>query len=228
MPWPDVDEFATFLTASGLIGLTPSAVEDLLDLQGALDAGVERWNDLTYYWPFMSTGVVETRYFDPAWSYLLDLNSGLLSLTSLETGLQYLSTGSLQSGTSQINVQDFKLKPMDAPNRGKPYTYIEASWWGGGGIDSRIGVTGVWGYCLSANLPSSARRAVMALAAQDLMGNIELLRRTGGLKKLTRGDETKEWSESSTLVSFWGGIVGLALKQGFVRTRISWASSGAR
>lgn len=221
MGWPTESEFAHFLIGAGMLSQSVTALQGFLDFQGALDAAVERWNDLTGYWPFLSTGETdEYRDFAQPNSGVLDLNGGLITFTSLTTGNEYLSYGSLQDGEEQLNVRDFRLMPMDAPQRKKPWTYAETGWWGAGsGI---IRVTGEWGYCNEANLPSAARRAVMALAAQQISPQVEAVRRQGGLVKLQRGDETKQWgAEVGQLESMWQGIVDAALVQGYVRIQVA-------
>lgn len=217
--WPNEDEFLGYLVASGLTAFAQSEAQAELDLDGALDAAVERWNDLTHYWPFLSNGnTSETRHFEQPGSYLLDFNGGLLSITSLASDRDYLGTDSYTTGTERVNIRDYRLKPTDAPNQGKPWTYMELGWCGGRGI---VSVTGEWGFCRQANLPSSARRAVMALAAQELAPQIAASLSRGGLKRLTRGDETKEFAALGDATVQWQGAIDLALKQGFVRPRIA-------
>lgn len=221
MGWPTSSEFAHFLIASGMMSQSVTALQGFLDLDGAIEAAVDRWNDLTGYWPFLSTGdATEYRDFASPNSGVLDFDSGLVAFTSLTTANEYLAFGSLQGGEEQLNVRDFRLQPMDAPQKKKPWTWAQTGWWGaGGGI---IRVTGEWGYCNEANLPEAARRAVMALAAQQISPQIEAVRRQGGLVKLQRGDETKQWgAEVGQLEQTWQSMVEGALGQGYVRIRVA-------
>jgi hypothetical protein len=212
--WPDVNEFTDFLIASGLYGITPTALQGYLDIQGALDAAVEEWNDTTKYWPFLSNGNVneERRFQPPALTPLLDLNSGLITCTSVTVD----STFANPTGNVRTELLDYWLKPDTARQRGIPWTYLLIrKLWFSNAPQSLI-VKGEWGYCDAAHLPSSARRAVMALAAQDLLPQIQTGLSHGGLIKLTEGDSSKEWGFRE-LNQLWQGIVDKALRQGYVR-----------
>lgn len=227
MPLPTVEDLKDYLIAAGLYSDPPSAIQSRLDLEGALNAAVGRWNDLTHYWPFMSTGNVnETRYFDPPNSHILDLNGGLLQLVALATEQQYQANSSnpvnssLSVGVSQQNLRDFRLKPLNAPAMSKPYTYMEIGWYGWG-VSGSIAVTGEWGYCTSANMPAGASRGILALAADLLMPQISFQISRGGLSMLQRGDETKRW-DLSQLAEVWKSDLSGALTMGdFVRRRIA-------
>jgi len=220
--WPDANEFIRFLAGAGLLSDPPTAVQEYIDLEAALTAAVERWNELTHYWPFLSTGNVnESRYLSPRGGNILDLKSGLLTFTSLSTDLSYDSvTGSLGGGNQRVNIQDFRLMPEDAPPKGKPWTYMVTGWtfWGDA---SSIIVTGEWGFCRTTNLPESARQAVMALAAQAIMPQLQMYGSRGGLVMLQQGDTTKKWGSSSDMSAGFKSIVDMALSQGFVRMRIA-------
>jgi len=232
MPWPDADEFANFLVGCGLRDNPPTAIQQGMDLDDALNSAVEKWNGLTHYWPFLSTGVDETRQFDPPTGRVLDLRGGLVSFTSLYTDQVFQSTDSLATGNQRENLRDFRLMPNDAPQENKPWTYIVTGWpssidygfpgaYGVSPVAGSIGITGKWGYCLDANLPRSARRGVMALAAQELMPQIILEKTRGGLKRLSQGDSTKEW-DFNAANDLLDGMVKKALKDGgFVRKRIA-------
>ena len=209
MPWPDVAEFQQFLTASGLYGvlpsLTPTAIQQALDLQGALSAAIDDWNYRTRYWPFLSTGnSSEQRNFDPAIGGMVDFNGGLVTLTLFRTQVTYANP----VGVTRVLNRDFYLRPSDAPNQNKPWTYATAGLYGLTGIESgwqqSIAITGEWGFCTDANLPSKARRAVMCLAASELMPQITLQLRQGGLDRISQGDETKQWSQKiNDMRDFW-------------------------
>ncbi len=223
MPLPTVEDLKEYLGAAGLYSDPPSAIQSLLDLEGALNAAVRRWNDLTHYWPFMSTGDVnETRYFDPPNSHILDLNGGLLQLVAMATEQQYDANvnDSLSAGVSQQNLRDFRLKPLNAPAEGKPYTYMQVGWYGWG-VSGSIAVTGEWGYCTSATMPAGARRGIMAIAADLLMPQITMQVTRGGLSMIQRGDETKKW-DLSQLAEVWKSDLSSALTLGdFVRRRVA-------
>lgn len=223
MPLPTVEDLKEYLGAAGLYSSPPSAIQSLLDLAGALEAAIGKWNDLTHYWPFVSTGDVnETRYFDPPNSNILDLDGGLLQLVALATEQQYdaAANNSLSVGVTQQNLRDFRLKPLNAPAKGKPYTYMEIGWYGYG-VSGSIAVTGEWGFCTAANLPAGAKRGMLALAADLLMPQITMQLTRGGLSMLQRGDETKKW-DMSLLAEVWKTDQKSALSDyDFVRVRMA-------
>jgi hypothetical protein len=170
MGWPTSTNLEDYLQAAGLIDLTPTTAQGLLDLAGALAAAIERWDDLTGYWPFMSTGVDQKRIYTAfPLRDVLDLDNGLLSLSAMIIDVTYTNS----EGTQKTHLQHFKLMPRNAPELGKPYTYIEWLWPMQTVSDSEIEITGKWGYCLEANLPDSAKRGVLALAALELMPQLQ-------------------------------------------------------
>lgn len=223
MGLPTVEDLKDYLIAAGLYSDPPTAIQSRLDIEGALNAAVERWNDLTHYWPFMSNGDVnEVRYFDPKVSYLLNLDGGLLTLTSLSTDLVYEAggTNSLSAGTPRLNFRDFRLKPTNASMKGRPWTYIETGWTQTGIVGS-IAVTGEWGYCTAANMPNGAKRGILAIAADLLMPQIAFQISRGGLSMLQRGDETKRW-DLSTLAEGWKSELNDVLTlNDYVRHRVA-------
>ncbi len=220
--WPNADELQQFLVASGLnVDAGKSAAQQALDLDGAISAAIDSWNDMTHYWPFLSTGVTtEERRFDPNMGNLIDLNGGLVTLTSLTTGVTYSNS----VGTPRTNIRDFQLLPSDAAPRKLPWNLITAIWfnWGDDSYyPGSIKIIGEWGYCTGTNLPASARRAVMALAAQSLMPQIELNLRRGGLKVFQQGDSEKQWGRLGESADMWQSMIDRALKQGFVRAQLA-------
>ncbi len=228
MAWPTTEDLKDYLIASGLYSDPPSAVQSRLDLEGALLAAIEKWNDLTHYWPFVSTGNVnETRYFDAPTSYLLDLNGGLLQMVSVATDQVYepnysnTVNNSLSVGTERLNLRDFRLEPADAPMRGKPYTYLRLGWVACG-VPGSIAIMGEWGYCTADTVPYSAKRGVLAIAAGMLMPQIMHQLTRGGLVLLQRGDETKKWADPVKMAEAWSMEWRSSLIAGdYVRRRIS-------
>lgn len=151
--WPTSAELQTFLLGAGLVSEPPSTAQLVLDYQGAIDSAIEQWNDMTHYWPFMSTGNVnEARKFQPTRSGLLDFNGGLITLTAIVTEVQYTNNVS-DGGSARVQSTDYFLRPENASQRKKPWTYLDAGWYQGWGFRSgyqdSIIITGEWGYSLS-------------------------------------------------------------------------------
>lgn len=195
--WATISEFQNWLTASGMFSSPPNEQQSYMDLNQALSAATQRINDLTRYWPFLSNGnTAEVRYFEPPHNGIVDLNGGLVTFTSMAYAVSYDGTSSYTSGTSETNLRDFRLMPHDADKQVKPWTYIDCCLALYGDV---VAVTGEWGYYKPSTLTEDARILHMMLAARTLAPSIDLARRGGGLKKLTRGDETKEWGDFGAL-----------------------------
>lgn len=211
MPWPDAAEFTDFLTASGLISSPPTALQSLLDLEDMLDAAVERWNEMTGYYPFLSNGdTQEIRTFpSPFPARILDFapyQGGLVAFTSLTVGV----TSTVSSGTAYTTDYHFRLLPRDAGQRKKPWTQIEFLYSPGSPWDGEVDIKGEWGYCTDANLPRSARRAVMALAALDCLPLL-LAHFSSGLIRWTEGDVTKQFGSPQEAKAGWQALVDMGL-----------------
>lgn len=217
MGWPTVAEFQVFLTAAGIMASTPTDLQLLLDLDGALDAAVEEFNDRTRYWPFLSTGIDEARRFigDPLAPRYLDLNGGLLTLTSLITNVTYTNS----AGTLETQTLNFRLCPRDAVQRGRPYTYVEFLSDPAYVDDGEVLITGTWGFTTAANLPDSARRAVMAIASITLLPQINQAA-TQGLLRWREGDVEKQFGKAAEMAGTWGLIADQAINR-YRRTRVA-------
>lgn len=214
MGWPTSSDLQNYLKAGGLMALDPTATELLLDFSGALNAAVERWNDETRYWPFLSTGTDEARRFLPPTQMLLDLNGGLVALTSLMIDVTYTS-----SGTAYTSLQHFKLLPRDAPQKRAPWTLIEFTWSPWSVYDGEIEIAGKWGYCLDANLPESAKRGVLAYAASDLAPQIQR-GISGGTLKWTEGDVSRQYAALDDSRKDWEALANAAALR-YRRARIA-------
>src|SRR5512146_1155633 len=169
MAWPTSSDLLVYLRASGLVSSTLTSTEELLDFSGAVSAAIDQWEDETGWSPFVSTGAVEYRRFLPPIGALLDLGGGLLTLSTLAVDCTYTNG----SGTAYTDLLHFRLLPRDAPQKTAPYTHIEFLWSPQSVTDSEVVVSGTWGYCTDANLPSAAKRGVLALAACELMPQLK-------------------------------------------------------
>lgn len=144
----------------------------------AVGAAILDFESRTGWEPFLSTGADTTRYFDPpgkdpglrsTGGRILDVNAGLLSVTTLTTGITFTSTG-----TALVAEQDFILGRYNAAAEGYPYDYVEfrSSFWlerfaipVGRGPKS-ISIAGRWGYCSS--IPDDAYTAILFKSAMFL------------------------------------------------------------
>lgn len=176
MPLPVASDLIDFMQGAGLVDDPPTAQQNLLGFQDALDAAVEELEDALGVEPLINEALaVSTREFDVPYSGMLELVGGGLLAAPTEvrvSGLEY------QEGTSYF------LYPRNALLRGKPYRYIyfgrqrgrfqSGDPWedfplsnGTGVVVPTIEVTGVWGY--SATMTDRLKRLLLQRAALDLM-----------------------------------------------------------
>jgi hypothetical protein len=184
--WPlDGDALLSYVTGMGLLEDPPTAAELALDYDGAVQAGIADWEEATRWRPFKASATPTTRHFNGPESNLLPLRAGLLSLTSLAI-----------NNVVYTENQQFVLGVPNAPEKGRPYTYVDfgtspfgSSWvdtWGGnfanlgviGGGRRIIAITGLWGFCTS--VPADAKRAVLGRAFCHLVPQLSL-QISGGL-----------------------------------------------
>ncbi len=169
--YPTGDDLAAYLTSLGIIdAATASATLARMNLGTKAMAAAREWERATDYRPFLAGDEDETRIFDPPTCGQLDLGAGLLSVTSLYTGVTPTSPGTLRTlGT------DYLLEPANAAFMGEPYTAIvirhlrsgfPSDWgWGlgWGTYHHSIEVTGRWGY--QAELAAEIWQAILEYGA---------------------------------------------------------------
>jgi hypothetical protein len=207
MPWPDATELQNYLTAAGLMATPATAMQGMLDLEDAIAAAIEQWDDATGYDPYLSTGVEEIRAFrSPAPGNILELRSGLLMLTELRVDV----TATVGSGTVYTNGTHFRLLPRDASQKVKPYTQVEFLWSPGSPGWGEIAIEGLWGYTTDGYLHSTSRRGVLAMAALELLPQIN--QAVGqGLLRWTEGDVTKQYGAAKDIIGVWEAVIARAL-----------------
>jgi len=111
------------------------------------------------------------------------LRTGLLSCSLLITGLTALNP----TGETMIQNDDFWLRPTNAVDRGKPYTYIEFRTPQYGEPNS-IEITGIWGRCPVEQLTESAWQAVLRRSFISLAPSLSLVI-SQGVSSRKEGDE---------------------------------------
>lgn len=100
-------------------------------------AAATEWEERTCWFPFLSSGIVTERFFDPPGPSQrarqtrtmggyrsLRLRCGILSLTSIHVGYTNAFAGTLLTEHSDFELTD-SLGNYDAPERGRPYARVE-------------------------------------------------------------------------------------------------------
>jgi hypothetical protein len=189
MAWPTSDDLLDFLKAARLVATTPTAWQELLDVDTALESAIEEFEARVGYRPFLAGEDATARKFTPEGLSILDLDGGA---TSVETVAL--------DGETLEEDKDYWLMPANAPAEGKPFTYIEFDEPLFGKRNSLV-ITALWGY--AAAVPAKAKTTVLAGAAgllsPQLASGI-----ANGLIRLTQGDQTEEWG-SKPLESITAG-----------------------
>lgn len=181
--YPQASDVQKLLAATGL------PVPATLDYDGAAQAAASEWERRVGWWPFLSTGAIETRFFDPpgagpsagrTTSYrggrILDLGSGLLELpyNGVAIGVIQPLGNPIEPGTIgtvlTLNLQYF-LRPDNAQARKLAWTRIEFLT-PIRGLPQSIAVSGVWGR--HRKVPAEVWRAILEKAASLLAPEIEL------------------------------------------------------
>jgi hypothetical protein len=179
--WPTGLDVRAWLTGAGLLADLPAAALAALDFEAAAQAAVSEFEHRTGYAPFLSTGVVETRYFDRPDGNRLLLRGGLLSFTGVDAEGEPETGGLTVGGQAYTAGTHYILLPQNAPALRRPYTsvrffshnYQDAGIYGNWGpsfstsVSSyqlwQVAVTGVWGY--GAALPADVWEGIRQKAA---------------------------------------------------------------
>jgi hypothetical protein len=201
--WPASADLQQFLYAGGLIGAaTAVGQEAYLPFADACAAALGEWERRTNYAPFMADSAASARLFTPSGTRFLDLQGGIVTSPAVVVGYTPSSVGTtLSVGT------DVLLRPQNANLRSRPWTWLEFIFVPTWTLPDTIQVTAKWGYCANGAIPEGAWLAVMKIAASMVY---EQTIRSGGLKRLTEGDVTKEWGAAT---SQWGDDVNRAVAQ---------------
>lgn len=179
------NEVKTYLEATGLIATPPSEQESLLDFAGVAHSAEQAFLQSVRWFPFVSEGTTQTRQFDPPSGRLLDLQGGLLSLTSVTV-----------SGMTLTPNVDVFLSPQNAGYAGLPYSGLEF-YRNPCGRKRSISVTGVWGRVTS--LPDDVREGLLAKAATLLAPQLHAYI-SRGLSKWREGD-VEQWSHGENFAN---------------------------
>lgn len=207
--YPTALDLQRHLLSAGMLDMPMTAAQQLLDFSSPINSAITTWENNTGYDPFLAT--TQTRIFDPPgptirgtrYGYrarggerFIQLDNGLWSLTSVTTGIDAVSPGTLRT----LNT-DFYLYPVNAPLKGEPYTEIEfvlPVW----GSQQSVHIVGAWGY--SQLLPDDVWEAILARASVVIVPRlIHLI--SGGVIEYREEDELKKFGPDpfGSQISLW-------------------------
>lgn len=186
-------ELREYLMGAGVLESVLTDAQKSIDLSGTAAAAIADWERDTHWEPFLSSGQDVTLTFSPGDVLyppnelpMLDLDGGVLSVTSLTVGVTQTNPGTVLTQDT-----DFFLMPGRAPRKGKPYTYIEfyranfASFgWMGAPVPNSIVLVGKTGYSLT--VPDDVFQSVLYRGAKRL--GPQLSAKFGGLTGWSEAD----------------------------------------
>jgi hypothetical protein len=105
---------------------------------------------------------------------------GFVEITSVTVAKTYANT----TGNAQVSGRDYQLKPANAPNKGKPFTYLMSKLYEFDDGEASIEIVGRAGY--SDTVPADAWEAVMRCILAMLLPSIQATA-TGGASSIKQG-----------------------------------------
>jgi hypothetical protein len=193
--WPTSSDLSDALTEAGI---TPPASGRLAS---ALTLAIEAWEEATGYFPFAAAEGAAASAAPVYWpadasASVIDLGGAVLSSPAPSVALD---------GTALVAGSDYELRPVAAPRKGQPYTYLylpsrrlSRHSPEGGLAAHRLVVTGVWGYCAHDAVPELARQAVLAKAALNIAAPATSAgEATGAVKRVEQGTVTIDYGTST-------------------------------
>lgn len=160
---------------SGVVSSNDDVIAGInMDADSIMLAAVSEFEYETDYVPFLAGSQDTTRSYDPSGperrhsghvysvirggSKYLEIDGGLVSLTSVVTGITFDDTGTPQTGITRVLNRDFTIRPENAPARNRPYEWIEF-FFPMYGMANSIQITGKFGFCTT--LPAQVWRAIL-------------------------------------------------------------------
>lgn len=214
MSYPSTSDLQAF------VGTIPDLeVDGAYLLAQPLADAIEAWEEGTQWIPYIKDSVDRTLRFDPpargSFGCVLDLQRGLLALTSVTAGLAYDGSG----GSTYTENVDFKLWPYDGGVSGKPWTQIHFRTipYGEEGSLKVIGRFGKVDSC-----PDQVKLAIMSYAAAVLIE--PALGALGSMKSVKQGPV--EYQYGSTDAAGKASSTAARLMNAFLstmnRSRMIW------
>lgn len=188
MGWPSDEELGQFLVGAKVCKTVPSSVD------GAIEATVQRLEEVSGWSPFLSDGEAVTKLMTPPDDGYLWLPCGFLSVASVYTGVSSTSTGTLL-----VADQDYQLLPDNALDVRAPYDRIKSSSFAGGAVRS-VSVTGITGR-MSESDPRFKDVAFWVLRGAAASVYFEATGQPGTVKRLRQGPVDIEYSDSQDSIA---------------------------
>lgn len=182
--YPTAEDLQAFCLNAGVI----TAGSDLtLDYGYAIASAVKQFEQDSGWEPFLATA--QTRRYDMPLpdGKILDLRAGVLAVENF-----------VISGTHLTQDVDYVLYPLNAPNVGKPYSWVEfvsryTQWWPWQ-MPATVYVTGTFGY--AAECPVDVRRAILSLACSQIIAS-KAGAATGALIGIKQDDVEVRYAQSA-------------------------------
>lgn len=160
-------------------------------ITAALNACVSAWEQKTDYHPFLADADDTTWLFQPDDLCLLDFGvdggpGGFISITSVTVGVTYANP----TGIELVAGRDYLLKPANAANRSRPYTYLTGKRVEYDAGEASIEVIGRAGF--AETVPADVWEAVLRCVMAMLLPS-QGIAISGGYERITELDTTVQY-----------------------------------
>lgn len=190
--YPTGIELSVRLVSAGVLNNPPVTPQDFMDFDSACQGAADTWEEMTGFKPFLADTIDSTHYFWPDGSPTVDLAGGFVSITNV-----------MINGNVQTENTAYRTFPQNAIHNGKPITYLKFDPYYGRfiafyaaypGQIAPVAVTGKRG--AYATLPQLASDAILALAAQNLLGDFEM-NKFRGMKSWVIGTDERVYDQQA-------------------------------
>jgi hypothetical protein len=202
--YPSVTDVEARLTDMGITHPADATTQALIN------AAIRTWENKTGYHPFLNaSSTLSTKYF-PICNGLIDFTGPggfFTNPTVLNVGGYWDGDAVYTGGSDIVRMRDIVLKPDNALDLGRPYTYAILTgyrYWGSDDRTPYVKVTAAFGW--GATLPDDVWEAIVEEAAERIR---RLATGTGELKAIKQGPVTWEYATSSNQVM--SAVMGVTL-----------------
>jgi hypothetical protein len=186
--WPTTSELRESLAGAGVP--VPPVTSTLTS---ALSTAIAAWEDASGWYPFAAAQNAIAAASPLSWPAdgsvsVIDFGGGVLTSTTPVVTL---------AGTALVAGTDYELRPVDAPRKARPYTYLKL-------LNRRLSgyypltLTGIWGHCAYNAIPAGVVQAVLAHACLQIAApSVQAGTAARSLSMVEEGDVKLQWGTTA-------------------------------